>query len=80
MKLNLNKTTKLSIDINIINLKIGDIMAKIGYARVSSKNQNLDRQIESLQGVSKLFSDKISGQSLERTQLKAMLEGSVAKF
>lgn len=55
MKLNLNKTTKLSIDINIINLKIGDIMAKIGYARVSSKNQNLDRQIESLQGVSKLF-------------------------
>lgn len=74
MKLNLNKTTKLSIDINIINLKIGDIMAKIGYARVSSKNQNLDRQIESLQGVSKLFSDKISGQSLERTQLKAMLE------
>lgn len=49
-------------------------MAKIGYARVSSKNQNLDRQIESLQGVSKLFSDKISGQSLERTQLKAMLE------
>ena len=33
-------------------------MAKIGYARVSSKNQNLDRQIESLQGVSKLFSDK----------------------
>lgn len=58
MKLNLNKTTKLSIDINIINLKIGDIMAKIGYARVSSKNQNLDRQIESLQGVSKLFSDK----------------------
>lgn len=26
-------------------------MAKIGYARVSSKNQNLDRQIESLQDV-----------------------------
>lgn len=59
---------------NIINLKRGDIMAKIGYARVSSKNQNLDRQIESLQGVSKLFSDKMSGQSLERPQLKAMLE------
>lgn len=49
-------------------------MSRIGYARVSSKNQNLDRQIESLQDVSKLFSDKVSGQSLERPQLKAMLE------
>lgn len=49
-------------------------MARIGYARVSSKNQSLDRQIESLQDVFKLFSEKVSGQSLERTQLKAMLE------
>ncbi|MCZ1693373.1 recombinase family protein, partial [Enterococcus faecium] len=28
-------------------------MAKIGYARVSSKEQNLDRQLQALQGVSK---------------------------
>ncbi|MDT2464028.1 MULTISPECIES: recombinase family protein, partial [Enterococcus] len=27
-------------------------MAKIGYARVSSKEQNLDRQLQALQGVS----------------------------
>ena len=49
-------------------------MSKIGYARVSSKEQNLDRQLEALQGVSKVFSDKISGQSTERPQLQAMLD------
>ncbi len=46
---------------------------KIGYARVSSKEQNLDRQLEALQDVSKVFSDKASGQSTERPQLQAML-------
>jgi len=50
-----------------------DFMAKVGYARVSSKEQNLDRQIEALEGVTKLFSDKISGESTDRPQLKTML-------
>ena len=49
-------------------------MAQIGNARVSSKEQNLERQIQTLEGVSKVFSDKISGQSTERPQLKAMLD------
>lgn len=51
-------------------------MAKIGYARVSSKEQNLDRQLEALQGVSvtRVFSDKASGQTADRPQLKAMLD------
>ena len=49
------------------------LMTKIGYARVSSKEQNLDRQLQALQGVSKVFSDKLSGQSVERPQLQAML-------
>lgn len=49
-------------------------MTKIGYARVSSKEQNLDRQLEALQGVSKVFSDKASGQTAERPQLRAMLD------
>lgn len=49
-------------------------MSKIGYARVSSKEQNLDRQLETLQSVSKVFSDKASGQSTERPQLQAMLD------
>lgn len=48
-------------------------MAKIGYARVSSKEQNLERQIQALEGVPKVFSDKVSGQSTERPQLQAML-------
>ena len=49
-------------------------MSKIGYARVRSKEQNLDRQLEALEHVYKVFSDKVSGQSTERPQLKAMLE------
>ncbi|PHV55710.1 Pin-related site-specific recombinase/DNA invertase [Streptococcus macedonicus] len=49
-------------------------MSKIGCARVSSKEQNLDRQLEALQSVSKVFSDKASGQSTERPQLQAMLD------
>lgn len=49
-------------------------MSKIGYARVSSKEQNLDRQLEALQSVSKVFSDKASGQSTERPQLQTMLD------
>lgn len=49
-------------------------MAKVGYARVSSKEQNLERQLKALEGVSKVFSDKVSGQSIERPQLQAMLD------
>lgn len=49
-------------------------MSRIGYARVSSQNQKLDRQIELLEDVFKLFSDKMSGQSIERPELKAMLD------
>ncbi len=36
-------------------------MAKIGYARVSSKEQHLDRQLAALKDVDKLFTDKLSG-------------------
>ena len=56
-----------------LRIEWGGFMAKVGYARVSSKDQNLDRQIEALEDVSKLFTDKVSGQSTERPQLKAML-------
>lgn len=49
-------------------------MAKIGYARVSSKEQNLDRQLQALESVSKVFSDKVSGAATERPQLQAMLD------
>lgn len=49
-------------------------MSKIGYARVSTKEQNLDRQLIALQSTDKLFIDKMSGQSSNRPQLQAMLD------
>jgi DNA invertase Pin-like site-specific DNA recombinase len=41
----------------------------IGYARVSSSSQNLDAQIDSLKhvGCEKVFTDKVSGTTKERT-------------
>lgn len=51
-------------------------MARLGYARVSSIGQNLDRQKELLKstGVDKIFEEKESGASLDnRKELKALL-------
>ncbi|WP_407880464.1 recombinase family protein, partial [Furfurilactobacillus entadae] len=50
-------------------------MSKIGYARVSTTEQNLDRQIAALKnaGVEKIFSDKQSGKDIERPELQKML-------
>lgn len=49
-------------------------MAKIGYARVSTTDQNLDRQLEQLKYVDRLFQEAVSGVSKDRPQLKAMLD------
>lgn len=49
-------------------------VTRIGYARVSSKNQNIARQLVALEGVSKVFSDKLSGRDTERSQWQAMLK------
>lgn len=50
-------------------------MAKIGYARVSSMEQNLDRQVEALEKTcSKIFSDKLSGKNINRPALLEMLD------
>lgn len=42
----------------------------VGYARVSSKDQNLDRQIAALNdaGVERIFADKQSGKDFERVE------------
>ena len=42
----------------------------IGCARVSTKDQNLDRQIKALNevGVEKIYADKQSGKNFKRTQ------------
>ncbi|NRN73596.1 putative DNA-invertase [Lactobacillus helveticus] len=48
-------------------------MAQIGYARVSSKEQHLDRQLAALKDVDKLFTDKLSGANTNRPELQKML-------
>lgn len=47
----------------------------IGYARVSTKDQNLDLQLDALQkeNCSKIFKEKISGTKSERPALQDML-------
>lgn len=46
----------------------------VGYARVSSNSQNIDRQIKKLKeyGCENVFVDKSSGKDLERKQYKKM--------
>lgn len=48
---------------------------KFGYARVSTADQNLDRQIDALReaGAERVFMDKASGKSLKRPQLEELL-------
>jgi DNA invertase Pin-like site-specific DNA recombinase len=50
-------------------------MAKIGYQRVSTEEQNLDRQEDAFAalGAERVFSDKASGKSADRPGLRAML-------
>ncbi|MFF0737732.1 recombinase family protein [Streptomyces chartreusis] len=50
--------------------------ARVGYARVSTKGQLLDRQIAALTaaGCVRVFSDKKSGKDAEREELRAALD------
>lgn len=45
---------------------------KVGYIRVSSTDQNTDRQLDGIE-LDKIFEDKISGKNTDRPQLKEML-------
>lgn len=49
---------------------------RVGYIRVSSKDQNLDRQIKIMEkeGIKQIFCDKASGKDTERNEFKKMLE------
>jgi len=49
---------------------------KIGYCRVSSRSQSLDRQLKALeeQGIEKLFAEKLSGKDKDRPKLKEMMD------
>lgn len=48
----------------------------VGYARVSSADQNLDRQLVQLraENVEKIFVDKVSGKNLDRPGFSSMME------
>lgn len=49
---------------------------QIGYARVSSTDQNLDRQLKQFEGlgIKKIFAEKISGKDRSRPKLREMLQ------
>jgi len=49
---------------------------KIGYVRVSSQEQNPERQFQQLEslGMDKIYAEKISGKSMDRPELLSMLE------
>ena len=51
-------------------------MAKIGYARVSTKDQSLDHQLDALEqfGCDRIFSEKASGRKINRTELDNCLD------
>ena len=51
-------------------------MARVGYARVSSRDQNLDSQLDMLTvaGCEKIFEDKISGVKESRPEWDRLLE------
>ncbi|MEF7476981.1 recombinase family protein, partial [Pediococcus pentosaceus] len=55
-----------TIELSHKYLKKGVKKLKIGYARVSTTDQNLDRQIFALKkaGVQKIFEEKISGKNM----------------
>ena len=48
---------------------------KIGYARVSTQDQNLDRQMDNLRtaGCERIFNEKMTGTKSDRPELKTMM-------
>lgn len=44
---------------------------KIGYIRVSSTDQNTERQLDGL-AMDRVFTDKVSGKSIDRPHLQEM--------
>lgn len=59
-----------TIDIDELNIQKVQI---IGYIRVSSIDQNIDRQLNGV-ALDRIFTDKMTGATKDRPQLKAMLD------
>ena len=53
------------------NVTLGDMTMRVGYRRVSTVEQNLDRQ--ELTGCERIFEDKASGKNADREQLQEMI-------
>lgn len=45
-----------------------------GYARVSTQDQILDRQIDQLKGCEKIFKEKITGTKADRPELEKLFD------
>lgn len=59
-----------TIDIDELNTQK---VQTVGYIRVSSTDQNIDRQLDGV-ALDRTFTDKMTGASKDRPQLKAMLD------
>lgn len=72
---------KLSWVKHDIETKICHYM-KIGYARVSTNDQNLNRQLDQLSeyGCERIFQEKITGSQKERPELNRMIDCQLPFF
>lgn len=59
-----------TIDIDELNIQK---VQTVGYVRVSSTDQNTDRQLDGV-ALDRIFTDKMTGSTKDRPQLKAMLD------
>lgn len=59
-----------TIDIDELNIQK---VQTVGYIRVSSHDQNIDRQLDGV-ALDRIFTDKMTGSIKDRPQLKAMLD------
>jgi DNA invertase Pin-like site-specific DNA recombinase len=52
-----------------------DVMANLGYARVSTREQDLSSQVDELTkaGCSKIYKEKVSGAKTDRAQLAKVI-------